>query len=124
MDHVQMIDTGKLTNQQKHIFRKWAELLNSTNNIILLYWTDSNSTEYDEIYDRLVKKNKYITLSKVRVHNIEHYKFLDVNNVPAFTIYQKRKKLAHISGKGITEAVLQKYLDNMLFHKEALGIKI
>lgn len=119
-----MINTGKLTNQQKHIFRKWAELLTSTNNIILLYWADSKSTEYDEIYDKLVKKNKYIIISKVRVHNIEPYKFLDVNNVPAFTIYQKRKKLAHIGGKGITEEILQKYLDNMLFHKETLGIKI
>jgi hypothetical protein len=124
MDHLLLINTGKLTGLQKNIYRKFAELLNSTNNIILLYWSNGKSTEYDKIYYNLVEKNRLgVTITRVHVNNIEDYKFLDINNVPCFTFYQKKKKIAQVNGKNITEKVLQSYIKNIMYHREDMGIK-
>ena len=124
MDHLLMINPGTLSGPQKHIFKKFAELLNSTNNIILLYWSDGNSDEYSDIYNSLVHKNRIgVTITRVRVTDLSNYKFLDINTVPCFTFYQKRKKIAQVNGHGISEKVLQGYLTNIMYHREEMGIK-
>lgn len=126
MDHVKTIDPGKLTLPQKHIFRKWAELLNSTDKIIMMYFADNDSDEYDEIYKNLLKKNKYIAFSKVKVPKgmIEQFKFLDIHTVPTFVFYRKRCKVAQLGGHKLKEATLQQYLNNMLYRSQELGIKV
>lgn len=123
-DLVKSIDTGKLTLPQKHIFRQWAEVLNSTQGIIMMYFTDGNSEEYDEIYKKLSKNNKLILFSKVKVFNCEDFKFMDIHNVPSFVFYRRRCKIVHLTGHKITEKTLQKYLDNLLYKSKELGIKV
>lgn len=124
MDHLLLIDPGQLTGPQKHIFKRFAELLNSTNNVVMIYWSDANSDEYDEVYNALVHKNRIgITLARVRVTDLENYKFLDVGTVPCFTFYQKRKKIAQVHGHNLTEKDLQQYLTNIMYHREKMGIK-
>lgn len=126
MDQVKSIDPGKLTLPQKHIFRQWAELLNSTKGIVMVYFADNNSDEYDEMYKSLSKNNKYTVISKVKVPTgaLDDFKFLDIVTVPSFVFYRKRCKIAHLSGHKIKEKTLQKYLDNLLYRSEELGIKV
>jgi hypothetical protein len=124
MDHVKSIDTGKLTLPQKHIFRKWAEILNSSC-IVMLYFANS-SDEYAEIYKKIIKTNgRYAKFYKITVPNsmLNDFKFLDITSIPSFVFYKSRCKLVHLSGTKITEKTLQKYIDNILYHSTTLGIK-
>lgn len=125
MDHVQLIKINNLTLPQKHMFRQWAGLLNSTNGIILMYYSDINDIEYDRIYSRLMKKNKgLVTFSRIKVpkNDLKLVEFLDVTTVPTFVFYQKRRKLVQLNGHSITQNNLQSYINNILYHKHNLGI--
>ena len=126
MDQVKSIDPGKLTLPQKHIFRKWAELLNSTDGIIMMYFADGNSDEYDEMYKSLMKKNRYVSFSKVKVPKgmVSQFNFLDISSVPTFAFYRRRCKLVQLGGHKLQEKTLQKYIDNLLYRSKELGIKV
>jgi len=125
MDHVKTIKIDKLTLPQKHLFRKWAGVLDSTKKIIILYFSDVHDTSYDEIYNNLSKKNQgLVVFSRLKIaqRDLKMLNFIDIVTLPTFVFYQKRCKLAQLNGPSISPKVLQGYIDNILYHKKQLGI--